>query len=427
MDKSLGLLVPGRVFLTICIACFISSPSVAFASGASTPIHTARTAQTLPVVTVRPTANGGDQTDALQAAFNALSPGQRLVLAPGSYAVSRSLNVAKANVVISGYGATLVAGNPGDQTIVMSGQGSTLVGVTLIGTGTTRLATRESTKVEVTGTDVQVLDVTIHGGASAGIFVYGGTNVVIANNTVQSTLADGIHTTYGSTNVLVTGNTVKDTGDDLIAVVSYQADGRISGNVLIDHNSVSGNYWGRGIAVVGGQAVTISNNTIDGVQTASGILVAQEASWNTYNATNVVVSNNTVSNIQDSNVSNGLQPTQFGAIRLSAWPGTVSLVAVTNNQISGSGFSGFQAEGNICQFSLTGNAFSSIAGAAVMAMASGCTASQMIIAGDTLNGVALVAPVGTSSSGLIQASGAVVATLPAVRRSLMQVAAVPTS
>ncbi|WP_241020349.1 right-handed parallel beta-helix repeat-containing protein [Burkholderia sp. Ac-20345] len=380
----------------------------------------ARIAQALPVVTVRPTANGGDQTDALQAAFNALLPGQRLVLAPGTYAVSRSLNVAQANVVISGYGATLVASNPNDQTLVMSGRGSTLVGVTLIGTGTTRLATRESTKVEVTGTDIQVLDVTIRGGASAGIFVYGGTNVAIVNNTVQSTLADGIHTTYGSTNVRVEGNTVKDTGDDLIAVVSYQADGRISGNVLIDHNSVSGNYWGRGIAVVGGQSVTISNNTIDGVQKASGILVAQEASWNTYDATNVIVSGNTVSNIQNSNVNNGLQPTQLGALRLSAWPGTVSSVAVTNNKVSGSGYAGFQAEGNICQFSLTGDAFSSISGVAVAVLASGCTPTQMVVAGNTLDGVALVPPVGTSKSGLIQVSGAATATLPTVRWSLMQ-------
>lgn len=68
--------------------------------------------------------------------------------------------------------------------------------------------------------------------------------MAIVGNTVQATLADGIHTTHGSTNVLVRGNTVKDTGDDLIAVVSYQADGSLSANVLIDGNTVSGNYWG---------------------------------------------------------------------------------------------------------------------------------------------------------------------------------------
>ncbi len=420
MDKSFNVFVSNVAVFVICTASLVSSPSVAFTSGGAWQAHMSRKSQMLPVVTVAPTANGGDQTDALQAAFDALQPGQRLVLAPGSYSVSRSLTVAKVDVVISGYGATLVATNPGDQTIVMSGSGSTLVGVTLIGTGTTRLVTRESTKVEVTGTGVQVLDVKIQGGASAGIFVYGGTNVAIVNNTVRSTLADGIHTTYGSSNVLVQGNTVTGTGDDLIAVVSYQADGRISSNVLIDHNSVSGNYWGRGIAVVGGQAVTISDNTVDGVQKASGILVAQEASWNTYNATNVVVSNNTVSNIQNSNVNNGLQPTQLAAIRLSAWPGTVSSVDVKDNRVSNSGYSGFQAEGNICQFSVTGNVFSSIAGAVVSLLQSGCTASQVVATGNTLGGVALVSPVGASTSATIWAGGALTTTLPTVRWSLMQ-------
>ncbi|MFP3711912.1 right-handed parallel beta-helix repeat-containing protein, partial [Paraburkholderia sp. SIMBA_009] len=78
---------------------------------------------------------------------------------------------------------------------VMSGADSTLVGVTLIGAGTTRLATPASTKVEVTGTGVQVLGVTVQGGASAGIFVFGGRNVAIVGNTVRATLADGIHMT----------------------------------------------------------------------------------------------------------------------------------------------------------------------------------------------------------------------------------------
>ncbi|OXH88926.1 hypothetical protein CA831_15755, partial [Burkholderia multivorans] len=93
---------------------------------------------------------------------------------------------------------------------------------------------------------------------------------------------DGIHVTNGSTDVRVQRNTVTGTGDDLIAVVSYQSDGRLSGNVLIDGNSVSGNPWGRGISVVGGRSVTISNNTVVGVEKAAGILVAQEDSWHTY-------------------------------------------------------------------------------------------------------------------------------------------------
>lgn len=372
-------------------------------------------------VTVSPAADGSDQADALQKAFDSLQAGQRLVIAPGRYVVGHSLAVNVPQVVISGYGATLAATNPADQTIVMRGTGSTLVGVTLAGTGTTRLTTPESTKVEVTGADVQVLGVTIQGGASAGIFVFGGSGIAIVGNTVRATLADGIHTTYGSTNVLVQNNTVTGTGDDLIAVVSYLGDGRLSSNVLIDHNSVSGNAWGRGITVVGGQGVTISNNTVDGVEKAAGILVAQEDSWKTYGSSNVVISGNTVTNIQNSNVNNGLQPTQQGAIELDTWTGTVSGVAVTDNRVSGSGYAGFRAYGNVCSFSVTGNTFSSIAGLPVGLLTNGCAVSQIVVDANRLgDGSVLALPAGASSTGTFAVTGVNASLMPKVRAGLMR-------
>ncbi|MGS0895600.1 right-handed parallel beta-helix repeat-containing protein [Burkholderia stagnalis] len=388
------------------------------ASGA--PVNPAKPAPVADV-TVYPAADGSDQAGALQKAFDSLKTGQLLVISPGRYVVGRKLTVSGSNVVISGYGATLVATNPADQTIEMHGNGSTLVGVTLVGTGTTRLTTPESTKVEVTGSEVQVLGVTVQGGASAGIFVFGASDVAIVGNTVSATLADGIHTTYGSTNVLVQQNTVTGTGDDLISVVSYVNDRRLSGNVLIDHNSVSGNYWGRGISVVGGQAVTISNNTVDGVQKAAGILVAQENPANTYDATNVVVNGNVVTNIQNSNVNNGLQPTQQGAIELDAGSGAVSYVAVTNNRVSGSGYAGFRAAGNVCQFDVTGNTFSSIAGTLVSLLTSGCATSQIVVDANALaDGSALARPAGASAAGTFTVTGANASLMPQVRTGWMQ-------
>ncbi len=372
-------------------------------------------------MTVSPAADGSDQADALQKAFDSLRAGQRLVIAPGRYVVGHSLAVTVPRAVISGYGATLAATNPADQTLVMSGAGSTLVGVTLAGTGTTRLTTPESTKVEVTGADVQVLGVTIQGGASAGIFVFGGNGIAIVGNTVRATLADGIHTTYGSTNVLVQNNTVTGTGDDLIAVVSYLGDGRLSSNVLIDHNSVSGNAWGRGITVVGGQGVTISNNRVDGVEKAAGILVAQEDSWKTYGSSNVVIAGNTVTNIQNSNVNNGLQPTQQGAIELDTWTGAVSGVAVTDNRVSGSGYAGFRAYGNVCSFSVTGNTFSSIAGLPVGLLTNGCAVEQIVVDANRLgDGSVLALPAGASSTGTLAVTGANVSLMPKVRAGLMR-------
>jgi len=90
-------------------------------------------------VAIGPT--GQDQTDALQSALDNLQPGQRLMLSPGTYSVSRVLTVSREQVVISGYGATIVATNPDQQAIVMNGRNSTLVGLTLRGVGTQRLET----------------------------------------------------------------------------------------------------------------------------------------------------------------------------------------------------------------------------------------------------------------------------------------------
>ncbi|KVG63362.1 nitrous oxide reductase family maturation protein NosD [Burkholderia pseudomultivorans] len=423
MKKSFHAIgLSAAVFLT-CATCFIASPAVAI-----TPTGASSTAPVLPVVTVRPTANGGDQADALQAAFDALQPGQHLVIAPGRYLVSRSLLVSKPDVVISGYGATLVATTPDDQALVMQGSGATLVGVTLLGTGSTRLSALRAWKVAVSGTNMQVLDVTIHGGASAGIVVLDASKVAIVGNHVEATLSDGIHTTLGSTDVLVQGNTVKGTGDDLISVVSYQGDGRLSGNVLIDRNSVSGNYWGRGISVVGGRAVTISNNDVAGVQKAAGILVAQEDSWHTYGASDVRIENNVVSAIQDgTNANNGLQPTQQGAIELDTWSGAVSHVIVRGNRVSGSGHAGFRAIGNVCHFSVADNTFASIAGVPVSLITNGCSPAGMVVSGNSMDGVALASPVGATTSGAIPAGGAVTASLPTVRRNLIQMKAASTS
>nr|WP_244139190.1 right-handed parallel beta-helix repeat-containing protein [Burkholderia sp. BCC1630] len=402
-----------------------SPVSTAGATGTASGATRAPSNGTKPVlvadVTVFPAADGSDQADALQKAFDSLRAGQRLVIAPGRYVVGHSLAVTVPQTVISGYGATLAATNPADQTIVMRGTGSTLVGVTLAGTGTTRLTTPESTKVEVTGSDVQVLGVTIQGGASAGIFVFGGNGIAIVGNTVRATLADGIHTTYGSANVLVQNNTVAGTGDDLIAVVSYLGDGRLSNNVLIDHNAVSGNAWGRGITVVGGQAVTISINTVDGVEKAAGILVAQEDSWKTYGSSNVVIEGNTVTNIQNANVNNGLQPTQQGAIELDTWSGTVSDVTVADNRVSGSGYAGFRAYGNVCSFSVTGNTFSSIAGLPVWLLTNGCAANQIVVDANRLgDGSLLVLPAGASPTGTFAVTGANASLMPQVRTGLMQ-------
>ncbi|GLZ67190.1 MULTISPECIES: right-handed parallel beta-helix repeat-containing protein [Burkholderia] len=367
----------------------------------------------MPDAYIHPAPGSADQADAVQRALDGLQPGQRLVFTPGRYVVGRSLVVRQRHVVLSGFGATLVATDPGNQTIEMRGDGTTLVGFHLRGTGATRLDTPESTKVEVTGHDVQVLDNVIDGGASAGIFVYGGSDVAIVGNQVRSTLADGIHMTHGTRNVLVQGNVVRGTGDDMIAVVSYQADGALSGNVLVTGNSLEGNTWGRGITVVGGTEVTISNNIVHDVQVSAGILVAQEDSYRTYGASDVRVENNVISSIQTAVGRTDPRPlTQQAAIDVSTWSGSVTRVVVIGNRVSHARFAGIRVWGNVSQYRIADNRLSAIGGEAVqVGGGGGCTS------GGTSAEQCRVAVMQPASIDVV---GADTSALPHVREALRQ-------
>ncbi|MGR8025349.1 right-handed parallel beta-helix repeat-containing protein, partial [Burkholderia cenocepacia] len=133
--------------------------------------------------------------------------------------------VGRQHVVVSRDGTARTGTRPGEQTSGRRGDVTRLVGFRLKGTGTTRLASRESNKVEVTGHDVQVRDNVVEGGASAGIFVFGGTGVAIVGNEVLSTRAAGIPMTQGAPDVLVPANVVRDTCDDELAGVSLHERG----------------------------------------------------------------------------------------------------------------------------------------------------------------------------------------------------------
>jgi parallel beta-helix repeat protein len=368
-----------------------------------------------------PAADGGDQADALQALLDNLQQGQRLVLTPGTYVVGHSLNVRSRSAIVSGYGATFVATNANDQSIAMTGRNSTVAGLTLRGTGTTRLETATSAKISVSGSGIQVLDVTIQGGASAGIFVSGGASVAIVGNKVLSTLADGIHITGGSSNVLVKDNTVTGTGDDMLAVVSYQKDGALNRNVLLTGNALSGNPWGRGISVVGGADVTITGNTVQGVQKAAGILIAQEDGYRTYGVSNVLIVSNVVTDIENStSPGNDRPPAQHAAIDMNTGSGLVNLVSVTGNQIARANFGGVRALDNVCQYRISGNAFTAIAGTPVSLQSRGCSPSQIICGANTLDGSTLAPPVGCSATGTLSVTGADASRLPQIRTSLRQ-------
>lgn len=275
--------------------------------------------------------------EALQRLFDQVQPGQWLWFPPGVYVQDRALRLRQSGITLSGYGATLHATDPASQALILQGRGARVLGFTMTAvTDERRFAPWES-RIAVwreSGTelieDVQIRDNRIiesgppgspgaNSSSSSAIFLERASRFVIAGNVIRRSLADGIHMTGGSRDGLVAGNFVRESGDDMIAIVSYLSDDAaiplpaaaellaqlpdrrdqyLVRNVLITGNDLSAGYWGRGLTVVGGEDITIIDNTIDRCVHAAAIYLARETFWRTFGVRNVRVAGNRISRVQ---------------------------------------------------------------------------------------------------------------------------------
>jgi len=183
--------------------------------------------------------------------------------------------------------------------------------------------------------------VTLTAGNGTGIKNEGGTNGTITNNAVSNTSADCIYNSFHASGINIQNNTTTNCGDDTISVVSYMTDGSQSNNVLIKNNTSLGTNLARGITVVGGKNVTIDGNHISNTKFA-GIYLSAEPSYNTLGDDNILVQNNTFTNV--GSASNG-----HGAffINASQNPGpttNVTNVLFQNNTINSSNYDGIRMQ-----------------------------------------------------------------------------------
>jgi hypothetical protein len=276
-----------------------------------------------------------DQAAAIQAALDALKPGDWLVFPAGKYLHSKSLRVRVPDVTIWSEGATMVATNPLDTAMMMQADNTGLYGFRMHTATTTRGSALQHARIVIAPngntSGPRVKNVTVrrnivenagepgttyaNGSSASGIFVYHADTFLVAENTIKRTLADAIHMTGGSLNGRVIKNVVRENGDDMIAVVSYMAargtdvssmtssmstlrDQRLNRNIMITDNDVKGQYWGRGITVVGGENVTIQHNAISDTTHGAGVLLARESGYLSFGVKNVIVRNNTIANVQ---------------------------------------------------------------------------------------------------------------------------------
>lgn len=200
----------------------------------------------------------------------------------------------------TGTRATLQSTTWNDANIRMTGNGPKLRKLNIVGASHARDPQDLTVLVRAAGASNYYIErVEISGGASAGIKSDNGAHDGhINSNKVHDTKADGIHNTHGSNHISITNNIITHVGDDGVAVVSYSTDAEgVSHDITITGNSVTndGAINGRGISVVGGNNVTIGNNTVTSTYN-SGIYVASEVgqNYNTLGVNTVTVTNNTV-------------------------------------------------------------------------------------------------------------------------------------
>lgn len=311
---------------------------------------------------------GTDNTTAINNAITAAKAQGAAVYVPsGRFEHAGLIQLDGVVMYGSGQSSILAATDYTNQAVRMTNTNAVLADLKLTAVTSARLAANTTCGIYVDGAVsggtsnigyFLIERVTVDGANGAGMMIKGASNGMIQNNTVKNTLADGIHTTAGSYNIRIRNNNVSQTGDDGIAVVSYQLkDPSPVHDVWITDNQFSNQLTaGRGMTVVGGNNVTIQNNTITSPMNA-GILIASESAYSTFGVNNVTVDGNTITN-------GGSTGKSHGALMVSSTFNDISNVTFSNNMVYNSRKMGINVTGDHVQsVTFTNNTITSTSGA----------------------------------------------------------------
>lgn len=232
------------------------------------------------------------------------------------------------------------------------------------------------------------------------IFAKGAKDYDVVKNVVYRSLADGVHQVGRCSSSTQTGecpwpqantmdggaahpptdlydgkviaNIMVQCGDDGVAVVDHGKGAPSAYGLLIAYNVVFGSYWGRGIAVDGGNNILIRYNVVQDIAHGAGILVHSEPAQLAANATNVTVDSNFLLNIQTLPAAwtppgwDKFEDSGHAAIDVkgpsAAFERTLGPVIVSNNYIELSQYGGVRVRGK-SRVNTTGNSLVKINGA----------------------------------------------------------------
>jgi hypothetical protein len=306
-------------------------------SGTNTTTATASTTPPPGAIDIRTTGarcdGSFDNGAAIAAAITAAKAKRVAVYVPaGVCAYGDVIRLDGVKLVGAGDTSVLYTLNPSRSAIYMSGSGAEVSLLKLGGRkGTTRQAAWEGTRITLFSATNFVIDkVTIDGAVGAGIQTAWSTNNGrITNSTIKNTLADSIHMTDKASYITVEYNRIENAGDDGIAVVSYRRDGGLVNHITARHNVVVNNKWGRQMSVVGGSQVLYENNDLESnLAGAACLYIAQESSWATYGAHDVVARYNTLKTC-------GGAPTGHGAVMVfsDGWEANTNITLTRNDVV----------------------------------------------------------------------------------------------
>ena len=311
-----------------------------------------------------------DDTEAINKAIQSVRDGGTVVLESGKvYLKTKVILLDRPGVKLWGYGSLIFhyydESKPAELSISMRAPQTGVYGVTMVSNLRKRLRGHPyEAAVYVASSGAEVIDNRFEYTGN-GVLVERGVKFLIARNVIFRTTSDALHITQGSSDGRILCNVVRESGDDMIAVVNYGLGEPTIGGFLIEANDVAGNYWGRGITVVGGSNVTIRGNTITRTNHGAGILINSESHFKTANVRQVVVEGNTIREVQTTAPTHNLLPywrrTGQGAIDINGQAGQlVADVTVRRNKIEGAMKDGIFLRGAVCNIRIEQNEISRV-------------------------------------------------------------------
>ncbi|MBV1948606.1 discoidin domain-containing protein [Streptomyces sp. BV129] len=285
-------------------------------------------------------SGGGDSTQAFRDAI-AAAQGGTVWIPPGEYRITSSLSGVQ-NVTLRGAGHwySVVRGSRFIDQSNSSG-GVHLKDFAVIGEVTERVDSSPDNFVNgslgpgssVSGMWLQHLKV--------GLWLTGNNdNLVVENNRVLDTTADGLNLNGNARGVRVSNNFLRNQGDDSLAMWSLYAP---DSNSSFENNTISQPNLANGIAIYGGTDISVKNNLVSDTNAlGSGIAISNQKFLDPFSplAGTITVSGNTLVRAGALN-PNWNHP--MGALRVDSYDSAINAtVNITDTTITDSPYSAFE-------------------------------------------------------------------------------------